>query len=118
MVGNEFHKKRNVIFGGQDKYYGECKVKEKIGGWGEETIEGGHKGRFPNTFLEYPIRKSKKKDKNTASTRTDDMVDFFIKTYTNENDTILDMTCYDGLTGKRCDVLNRNYIGVDLNPIE
>ena len=118
MVGNEFHKKRNVIFGGQDKYYGECKVKEKIGGWGEETIEGGHKGRYPNTLLDYPIRKSKKKDKNTASTRTDDMVDFFIKTYTNENDTILDMTCYDGLTGKRCDVLNRNYIGVDLNPID
>ena len=109
MIGNEFHKKRNVIYGGQDKYYGECKVKENI-----ETDEGGHQGRYPNTLLEYPIRKSKKSDKNTASTRCDDLVDFFIKTYTNEGDTILDLTCYDGLTGKRCDLLNREYIGIDL----
>ena len=112
MVGNDFHKKRNVIFGGQNKYYGECKVSENI-----ETNEGGHNGRFPNTLLEYPIRKAKKNDKNSASTRTDELVDFFIRTYTNEKDTILDLTCYDGLTGKRCEVLNRNYIGVDLNPI-
>ena len=112
MKGKEFHKKRNVIYGGQDKYYGECKVKD---GWGEETDEGGHKGRYPNTFLEYPIRKSKKKDKNTASTRPDELVDFFIKTYSNEGDNILDITCYDGLTGKRCQILNRNYLGIDKN---
>ena len=112
MKGKEFHKKRNVIYGGQDKYYGECKVKD---GWGEETDEGGHKGRYPNTLLEYPIRKSKKKDKNTASTRPDELVDFFIKTYSNEGDNILDITCYDGLTGKRCQLLNRNYLGIDKN---
>ena len=112
MKGDDFHKKRNVIYRGQDKYYGECKVEKNI-----ETKEGGHKGRFPNTFLEYPIRKSKKGDKNTASTRPDEIVDFFIKTYTNENDTILDLTCYDGLTGRRAELLNREYIGVDLNPV-
>ena len=112
MVGDTFHKKRNVIYGGQDKYYGECRVTENI-----ETEEGGHQGRYPNTFLEYPIRKSKKGDKNTASTRPDELVDFFIKTYTNEGDKILDLTCYDGLTGRRADILNRDYLGVDLNPI-
>jgi DNA modification methylase len=109
MKGDDFHKKRNVIFGGQDKYYGECKVEKNI-----ETDEGGHKGRYPNTLLEYPIRKSKKSDTNTASTRPDELVDFFIKTYTNEGETILDLTCYDALTGKRCESLNREYIGVDL----
>ena len=30
MKGTDFHKKRNVIFGGQDKYYGECKVDKNI----------------------------------------------------------------------------------------
>lgn len=112
MIGDEFHKKRNVIYGGQDKYYGECKVKENI-----ETEEGGHSGRYPNTYLEYPIRKSKKTDKNTASTRPDELVDFFIKTYTNEGDKVLDITCYDGLTGKRCDILKREYTGIDLDPV-
>lgn len=112
MKGDKFHKKRNVIYGGKDKYYGECKVEKNV-----ETVEGGHKGRYPNTFLEYPIRKASKLNKHTASTRVDQLVDFFIQTYTNENDTVLDMTCYDGLTGKRCSVLNRNYIGVDLNPV-
>tara|TARA_R100000654_G_scaffold28643_1_gene53268 strand:- start:538 stop:1248 length:711 start_codon:yes stop_codon:yes gene_type:complete len=111
MKGDKFHKKRNVIYGGQNKYYGDCKVED---GWGEETDEGGHKGRYPNTMLEYDIRKAKIKDKKSASTRPDEMVDFFIKTYTNEGDTIFDLTCYDGLTGKRCEILNRKYIGVDI----
>lgn len=110
MRGEKFYKKRNVMYGGQDKYFGECNVQENI-----ETEEGGHKGNYPNTFLEYDIRASKKSDKNTASTRPDELVDFFIKTYTNENDKILDLSCYDGLTGKRCEKLNRRYLGVDIN---
>ena len=83
--------------------------------WGYETEKGGHKGKYPNTLLEYPIRKSKTGE-NNASTRTDEMVDFFIKTYTNEEDNILDITCYDALTGKRAKLLNRKYTGIDLEP--
>ena len=44
------------------------------------------------------------------------MVDFFIKTYTNEEDHILDITCYDALTGLRSKLLNRKYTGIDLEP--
>ena len=46
---------------------------------------------------------------------TDEHIDYFIKTYSNEGDKILDMTCCYGYVGKRCDSLKRNYIGVDLN---
>ena len=116
MKGDEFYKKRNVIHGGKNKYYGNKGIKDTL--YQSITEEGGHKGRYPTTILKYPIRKSKKKDKNTASTRPDELVDFFIKTYTNPEDTIFDLTCYDGLTGKRCEILNRKYIGVDLNIIE
>ena len=112
MIGNTFYKKRNVTYGGKDKYYVESKNKEN-----KIITEGGHTGRYPTNFLEYNIRKSKKTDKNTASTRPDELVDFIIKTYSNEGDMIFDLTCYDALTGRRSELLNREYIGVDLKPI-
>ena len=111
MIGDDFHQKRNVVYGGSEKYYGERKEKEN-----KYTNEGGHKGRFPQTLLDFPIRKAKKTDKNKASTRCDEMVDYFIKTYSNEKDNILDITCYDALSGKRAVLLNRNYTGIDINP--
>ena len=105
MVGNEFHKKRNVIFGGKQKYW-ECKTTKNI-----ETKEGGHKGRFPTTILKYPIRKGA-----TGITRTDNMMDYFIKTYSNEGDTILDLTTHNKFLGTRAKKLNRNFIGIDIIP--
>ena len=42
-------------------------------------------------------------------------MDYFIKTYSNEDDTILDMTCHNNYVGDRCELLNRNYIGVDIH---
>ena len=52
---------------------------------------------------------------NTGITRDDEQIDYFIKTYTNENETILDMTCHNNYVGDRCRLLNRNYIGIDLH---
>tara|TARA_R110000824_G_scaffold5480_1_gene25349 strand:+ start:798 stop:1493 length:696 start_codon:yes stop_codon:yes gene_type:complete len=108
MIGTEFRKKRNVMYGGKEKYFGDCKVD----GWGEETNEGGHTGRYPNTLLKYDTRKGK----GNGITRGDDMIDFFIKTYTNEDDTVLDMTHHNKIVGNRCEILKRKYIGVDINP--
>ena len=113
MVGNKFFKKRVVMYGGKEEYYG--KDKKHKDNWGKETIEGGHTGKYPNTLLKYPVRKNKKGEIN-ASTRCDKMVDYFIKTYTNPLDHILDITCYDALCGKRAILLNRKYTGVDINP--
>lgn len=101
MVGDTFYKTGRA---GKSKYYGSR---------GETKVEttDGHIGKYPTNILNYPrcIR--------GASTRPDELVDFFIKTYSNEGETILDLTCYNGLTGKRCIELNRKYIGVDLNPV-
>jgi site-specific DNA-methyltransferase (adenine-specific) len=105
MIGNEYHAKRNVKVGGRNGYYGE-KLKDKDNTYDEKE---GHTGRFPTTFKEWNIRKD-----NTGITRDDEQIDYFIKTYTNENDTILDMTCNSVFVGNRCKILKRNYIGVDL----
>jgi len=108
MVGNEFHKKRNVKYGGLNEYWGKCEQDKNI-----ITDEGGHYGRYPDDFLEFNIDKSKTKEKN-AGTRSTELIDFILKTYSNENSKVLDITCYDARTGERCLLLNRQYTGIDL----
>lgn len=106
MVGDKFINKRNVKVGGRHGYWGDD-LKDKSNEYIEEE---GHRGKYPTTSKEWKIRKDK-----SGITRTDDQIDYFIKTYSNENDTILDMTCHNNFVGDRCNLLNRNYIGVDLN---
>jgi DNA modification methylase len=105
MVGDEWHPEGRRK-GGQ--YYGSrLKGKDEAG---EDWKQRGHKGRYPTTILDY--KRAIKGD----STRPEELVDYFIKTYSNEGEKVLDLTCYNGLTGKRCVALGRRYLGVDLRP--
>lgn len=45
------------------------------------------------------------------STRPDEMVDLFIKSYSKPGDTVLDMFCYKGISSKFC--AGRRWIGID-----
>jgi site-specific DNA-methyltransferase (adenine-specific) len=49
------------------------------------------------------------------ATRPNALIELFIKSYTNEGDTILDPTCYKGLSGRIAKSLNRRWIGIDKN---
>lgn len=42
-----------------------------------------------------------------------DLIEYLVKTYTNENDWVLDNTCGSNTTGIACYDLNRNYIGIE-----
>ncbi len=109
MKGDKFVGKRKVKYGGNEGYWGE----EGINKQNEYIKDEGHVGKYPTTLLEYPIRKGTGK----GTTRTDEMIDYFIKTYSNEDDVILDMTAHSDCVSKRCEILKRNYIGVDINEI-
>ena len=44
-----------------------------------------------------------------------ELLEYLIKTYSNENDTVLDFTMGSGSTGVACKNTNRNFIGIELN---
>lgn len=44
------------------------------------------------------------------------LMELMIKTYSNENDTVLDNCMGSGTTGVACKHLNRNFIGIELDP--
>lgn len=114
MEGETFYQKRNVKVGSEKHQYWGVKKnlkEENLQGKKSYLVEGqGHKGKYPTTFKNWKIRHD-----NTGITRTDDQIDYFIKTYSNENDTVLDMTCHNHYVGDRCKLLKRNYIGIDLH---
>jgi site-specific DNA-methyltransferase (adenine-specific) len=43
------------------------------------------------------------------------MLEYLIKTYTDEGDTVLDFVMGSGSTGVACLNTNRNFIGIELN---
>ena len=43
------------------------------------------------------------------------LIEYLIKTYTNENETVLDFTMGSGTTGVACKNTNRNFIGIEMD---
>ena len=74
-----------------------------------ETINNGE--RYPLTTLEFN-RVSKTVHPTQKPT---DLLEYLIKAYTNENETVLDFTMGSGSTGEACVNTNRKFIGIELD---
>ncbi len=72
------------------------------------TIE---KSGYPRRVLDYS-----NPNNNTyhPTQKPVDLLEYLIKTYTNEGDTVLDFTMGSGSTGVACANTNRNFIGIEL----
>ena len=69
---------------------------------------GGDTDRYPRTVLEF--KSDKQKNYLHPTQKPLSLIEYMIKTYTNEGDLILDNTCGSGTTGLGAKNLNRNYI--------
>jgi len=75
-------------------------------------IHSTQKG-FPKTILK--IKNTNNDSKNHATEKPVELMEYLIKTYTNEGDTVLDNTMGSGTTGVAAVNLNRNFIGIELD---
>ena len=69
--------------------------------------------RYPDNLIEIKNEQSNKKDKLHPTMKPVQLCEYLIKTYTNENDIVLDNCMGSGTTGVACLNLNRNFIGIE-----
>ena len=75
-------------------------------------------GEFIQTHTNYPntILKFSSESKTVHPTQKPvALMEYLIKTYTNENELVLDFTMGSGTTGVACKNLNRKFIGIELD---
>jgi len=69
--------------------------------------------RYPRDVLKF--KWDKQKSRLHPTQKPVSACEYFIKTYTNENQTVLDNCMGSGTTGIACLNLNRNFIGIELD---
>ena len=68
--------------------------------------------RYPNGTINISSRNNKPVHPTQKPVA---LMEYIIKTYTNEGETVLDFTCGSGTTGVACKNLNRDFIGIELD---
>jgi DNA modification methylase len=75
-----------------------------------ESINKSEFTNYPKTIIEFKNERGLHPTQKPVA-----LLEYLIKTYTNENDTVLDFTMGSGSTGVACKNLNRNFIGIELD---
>ena len=76
---------------------------------------GKTKGKYPKTILQ-DFSNANRKGKVHPTQKPILLMEYLIKTYTNEGETVLDFTMGSGSTLVACKNLNRNGIGIEKDP--
>lgn len=87
----------------------------QTGGVGPKPIEYHDDGtRYPLQIIEFN-RDSMYEEKYHPTQKPIELLEYLIKTYTDEGEIVLDFTMGSGSTGVACKNLNRKFIGIELN---
>ena len=84
---------------------------------GSTTYAGGNTDRYPTTVIQIPVvnNDSSNGGRLHPTQKPVALMEYLIKTYTNEGETVLDFTMGSGTTGVACQNLNRKFIGIELD---
>ena len=78
--------------------------------------DSDHTKTNPKTIVKFSNGNGYSKKGNHPTQKPLDLIEYMIKTYTNEGDLILDNTCGSGTTGLGAKNLNRDYIMMEQDP--
>ena len=103
---NSYTKRADVQ--NKTEVYGKCS---------KDMSGGGETDRFPRSVKVFSSDKQKNKSTKYMhpTQKPVALMEYLIKTYTNEGETILDFTMGSGTTGVAAKKLNRNFIGIELD---
>jgi len=79
----------------------------------QKPIERNSDLYYPTTIID--ISNANRRGKKHPTQKPVALMEYLIKTYTNEGDLVLDNCMGSGTTGVACKSLNRNFIGIELN---
>jgi DNA modification methylase len=80
--------------------------------------KSSNEGRYIQQFTNYPtsvVEFVKVQRAVHPTQKPVPLLEYLIKTYTHENETVLDFTMGSGSTGVACVNTNRNFIGIELD---
>ena len=77
--------------------------------------DGKTTDRYPRSVQKFPVINNDNKEKWHPTQKPVGMIEYFIKTYSNENDIILDNCMGSGSTGIACFNSNRKFVGVEID---
>jgi DNA modification methylase len=80
----------------------------------ENLIKGGQTDRYPRSVYKCNVVNSQHGIVHPTQ-KPIDVLEMLIKTYTNENEIVLDNTMGSGSTGVACKNTNRDFIGIEMN---
>jgi len=86
-------------------------VGDAFGGTKKEVITINNGDRYPKSIIEFGYEK----EKLHPTQKPVALMEYLIKTYTNESELVLDFTMGSGTTGVACVNTNRNFIGIELD---
>lgn len=84
----------------------------KYDAWISESKDGS---RYPVDVVEFPQVNCSKEGKHHPTQKPVPLLEYLIKTYTNEGDVVLDNCMGSGSTGVACVSTGRNFIGIELD---
>ena len=77
---------------------------------------GGGTDRYPRDVIRFPVINNDSKDKWHPTQKPVDMIEYFINTYSNTGDVVMDNAMGSGSTGIACLNTDRKFIGIEKDP--